>query len=122
MRTLDRSKPFGQVFGGHGHSFEQDGTLFDHEGKEVGGKAKAVPAKSADEPAKKPSEPIKATHKLGDRNVVLADMDVGQLRAAAVEAGVKVHHNAGEAKLREALAEALPLGDADQVDSQLEQD
>ena len=33
---LDRTKPFGQVFGyGPAHAFEQDGRIFDHEGNEV---------------------------------------------------------------------------------------
>lgn len=35
MRTLDRSKSFGQVFGDASHAYEQDGRKFDHEGKEV---------------------------------------------------------------------------------------
>ena len=34
---LDKSKPYGQVFGdGVAHSFEQDGRQFDHEGNEIG--------------------------------------------------------------------------------------
>lgn len=33
---LDRSKPFGTVYGPANHAFEQDGRLFDQAGNEVG--------------------------------------------------------------------------------------
>lgn len=33
---LDRSRPFGTVYGGGDHAFEQDGNYFDHEGNETG--------------------------------------------------------------------------------------
>lgn len=121
MKTLDRSKPFGQVFGTASHSFEQDGCLFDHEGKEVGGKAKALPAGTGDANKLATStDTPKVTHMVGARAVVLADLDADQLRAIAAEAEVKVHPNAGEKKLREALAQALPAGTVDQLDAQLQ--
>jgi hypothetical protein len=36
-RTLDRSKPFGTIHGGHGAAFTQEGAEFDAQGEEVTG-------------------------------------------------------------------------------------
>lgn len=33
---LDRTKPYGTVYGDADHAFEQDGRLFDHNGDEIG--------------------------------------------------------------------------------------
>lgn len=33
--SLDRSRPYGTVYGGAGHTYEQDGQWFDHEGEPV---------------------------------------------------------------------------------------
>ncbi len=42
MSRLDRSRPYGQVYGA-GHAFEQDGKQFDQEGEEIGA-GKTTPA------------------------------------------------------------------------------
>ncbi len=43
---LDRNKPFGTVYGGGDHTYEQGGNYFDHEGELVG----QEDTKSADAP------------------------------------------------------------------------
>lgn len=59
MATLDRSRPFGQVFGSAGYSFEQDGRLFDHRGDEWFDPNAAPPntvAKPRSKPGPKPKQ------------------------------------------------------------------
>lgn len=56
MAKLDRSRPFGEVFGEHpDHKYVQDGKKFDHQGDEIGGKpekaAKPVLSLKNDKPA-----------------------------------------------------------------------
>ena len=36
MKTLDKGRPYGEVYGGGPAMFEQDGTLFDSKGCEIG--------------------------------------------------------------------------------------
>jgi hypothetical protein len=69
MSKLDRSKPFGEVFGGHPARFEQDGKFFNSAGDEIeiviveekGEDGKLVPVQRAkpvgadDKPAAKPA-------------------------------------------------------------------
>lgn len=53
-KKLDRSKPFGEIFGGNSEArFVQDGTQFDAHGDEVG--AEAAPAKKG-KTAPKPAD------------------------------------------------------------------
>lgn len=92
MSTLDRSKPFGEVYGsGVSHRYEQGGRLFDHEGKLVGEPAASAPA--------------------GDD---LDAMDQDTLYALSKTMGLDFHPNTGEKKLKEAIRKAraaAPAGD-----------
>ena len=57
---LDRTKPFGTVFGSSDHTYEQDGKWFDQEGNLVPqGEPEAEAAKAEDKPAK-PAKGAKA--------------------------------------------------------------
>lgn len=42
MATLDKSKPYGEVFGCPGVAFDQDGKHFNSEGNQVGGEPDAI--------------------------------------------------------------------------------
>ena len=44
-KKLDRSKPFGSVYGEADHRYEQDGYPFDADGNEVGAPVKEVKTK-----------------------------------------------------------------------------
>lgn len=58
MATFDKSRPYGQVFGLHAASYEQDGRLFDAAGHEI--KPEKPQAAEATEPAERPAaEPVK---------------------------------------------------------------
>lgn len=40
MKTLDRTKPYAETYGGAGHRYEQDGLLFDNQGNEISAKGR----------------------------------------------------------------------------------
>lgn len=50
---LDRSRPFGEVFGVADHKYVQDGKKFDHEGKDIG---KASKSEKASKPNPEPDQ------------------------------------------------------------------
>lgn len=59
MKHLDRSKPFGTVYGASGASYEQDGRLFDHEDRLIGSEPVVEPAADPVVEHKKPGRPKK---------------------------------------------------------------
>ena len=51
MKTLDKGRPYGEVYGGGPAMFEQDGTLFDSKGCEIGeGLKPPAPVVPVDQP------------------------------------------------------------------------
>lgn len=114
MKTLDKTRPYGQVFGTADHAFEQDGLLFDMAGRQVGGETKA--------PADKPpaSESVIV---VDGKPVDLADMDRAALVALANDKfGLGLHPATGVARSTKAILEAAAKAkaDGDQVASQLQ--
>ena len=58
MKTLDKGRPYGEVYGGGPAMFEQDGTLFDGRGREIGvGWKPVAPAETVEPPAEKKTGP-----------------------------------------------------------------
>ena len=58
MKTLDKGRPYGEVYGGGPAMFEQDGTLFDSKGCEIGeGWKPAAPVVTAAPPPEKKAGP-----------------------------------------------------------------
>ena len=119
MASLDRKKPYGEIYGGGKARYEQGGVYFDHEGEEVNmGKATT---RSAAAPA--PS----ALAAAGGLPTVeaMAEMDAPALHALAAQLKVKVHPAAGVKKLVLALTDPLKKAleaapaPSDQVDTQL---
>ena len=82
---LDRSKPYGAVYGGAGHSFEQDGKRFDQAGELI--EADKAP-KKAEKAAKKADEPVADVQQtqidaeIIDQNTILRLSDVLDLSAS----------------------------------------
>lgn len=116
LRTLDRKRAYGTVFGGGPASFEQDGVLFDHEGNEL----------LSDE--QKAALQAGGDHDLdGDvDNDDLKAMDRDQLAALATEMGLEFHPTLGDKKLRKLIEPALAAHRSakkpvDQVEQQLEE-
>jgi hypothetical protein len=56
---LDRTRSYGTVYGGAGHTFEQDGKYFDHEGELVQVE-EPKPEEPKGDDAKKPAKASKA--------------------------------------------------------------
>ncbi|MCK0507908.1 hypothetical protein [Aromatoleum anaerobium] len=59
MRTLDRTRPYGEVFGAGPARFEQDHVLFDAQGHAL--TEPAEPAEPEKKRARKPAEPVEPT-------------------------------------------------------------
>ena len=58
MKTLDKGRPYGEIYGGGPAMFEQDGTLFDSKGCEIGEDWKpAAPVVTAAPPPEKKAGP-----------------------------------------------------------------
>lgn len=58
MKTLDKGRSYGEVYGGGPAMFEQDGTLFDSKGCEIGeGWKPAAPVVAAAPPPEKKAGP-----------------------------------------------------------------
>ena len=111
MSTLNRKKPFGEVYGiGVSWRYEQDGKRFDHEGVEIGAK-----------PAEGGAASTVVT--INGQQVNLAGMDAPALREIALKLELSPHPNTGAPKLVEAIVAALAKpaegGAVDQVGAQL---
>ena len=58
MKTLDKGRPYGEVYGGGPAMFEQDGTLFDSKGREIGADWQpAAPVVTVEPPPEKEAGP-----------------------------------------------------------------
>ena len=58
MKTLDKGRPYGEVYGGGPAMFEQDGTLFDSKGCEIGADWQpAAPVVTVEPPPEKKAGP-----------------------------------------------------------------
>ena len=59
MKTLDKGRPYGEVYGGGPAMFEQDGTLFDSRGREIGADWQpAAPVVTVEPPPEKKAGPL----------------------------------------------------------------
>lgn len=89
MKTLDRSKPFAEVWGGSvKHRYEQDGRKFDGSGNEIGEPGAAAPAPAAaSAPADGPA--VEAAKMLdGSADKIIPELaDVSDELLAALRAG-----------------------------------
>lgn len=111
MKTLDRSRPFGEICGTptvHGARFEQDGFMFDSAGVAIG----------HDEPEIKPetqSEPLvihrlPEPHDVDDEAIASAMIADGKSKREIVSA-TGLHHKTVEKMIRDAEADTdITLG------------
>lgn len=56
--TLDRKRPFGEVWGNASHAYEQDGQMFDHTGELVSDQETIVPKRGPGRPKAAPVDPV----------------------------------------------------------------
>lgn len=104
MKTLNRSKPYGEAYGhGLAHRYEQDGILFDAAGNECVAADSKPQGKTSDSA---PADPMVV--QVGGQPVDLAGMDQEQLHALAVSMQIKLHPRTGAEKVRAAIMAANP--------------
>lgn len=94
MRTLDRSRPFAEVFGEATYRYEQDHIQFDQFGREVGAKKAASTVTAA------PAGPV-AT--INGTQWELGGLTRDELLEVARSAGLNPHPQTGAKKLIEAI-------------------
>lgn len=109
-KPFDPTKPHATVHGASRFAFEQNGNLYFADGT-------LYREGAADEGTAAPAG--KNVIAVGDRNVVLDGLDAEQLRALAAEIGIKVHSQAGPAKLIEKIMASVNDSESgDQLDQQ----
>lgn len=114
MNTLDKSRPFAEVFGYAEYRYEQDGRQFDHFGNEV------VQASKASKPA---TAPAGTTATIDGHAVDLEAQDRDVLYDLATNRmGLRLHTQLGKAKIIAAIKDKLASEQkpASQLDEQLQ--